>query len=163
MSIPEPWLAQPDTNITAAVHRTVHAVGALIQALGEGTHTLHAVSESTDAPYVQAEADLCIGIRPANLAILDRRAFDALFALLVFALEGSTRGTVLIATSAAAPRPRACGWTLRDRWLHPMDTAELRQAVTPCPGNTTAVERDAYQAPALQAPDTDADEEYRHG
>ncbi|MFJ5779722.1 hypothetical protein [Streptomyces sp. NPDC093094] len=158
MSIPDPWHAQPDTDILAAVHRTVHAVSALIQALGEGTHTLHAIGEHNDTAFAQAEADLCIGACPTDLAILDQHALDALFALLVFALEGCTRHTVLVATSAAAPQPRACGWTIRDRWLHPMNTTALTQALIPCPHDGPALQPDAYQAPVLPPPpDTDED------
>ncbi|MEE1672220.1 hypothetical protein RCR19_43235 (plasmid) [Streptomyces sp. WAC07094] len=49
-------------------------------------------------------------------------------------LEGSTvRSAVMVATTAAEPHPRAYDWTARSGWLHPMDTAELRQAVIPCP------------------------------
>ncbi|MEW2466170.1 MULTISPECIES: hypothetical protein [unclassified Streptomyces] len=51
------------------------------------------------------------------------------------ALEGSTvPSAVLLATTAAEPHPRAYGWTVWSDRLHPMDTAELRQAVIPCPG-----------------------------
>ncbi|MFC9083923.1 hypothetical protein ACFTY7_44590 [Streptomyces sp. NPDC057062] len=63
-------------------------------------------------------------------------------------LEGSTvRSAVMVATTAAEPRPRACGWTVRSGWLHPMDTAELRQAVIPRPG-VRAIEREVHTAPA---------------
>ncbi|WP_327591439.1 hypothetical protein [Streptomyces chartreusis] len=86
--------------------------------------------------------------------------------LLVFALEGSTmRTAVLVATTAAEPGPRACGWAVREGWLHPMDTAALQAAalqaaVLPCPG-VPAVAREVYPAPALpELPD--ADEECPH-
>ncbi|MFF0206238.1 hypothetical protein [Streptomyces sp. NPDC005017] len=158
MSTPDPWLTQPDTNITTAVHRTMHAIGALAEALGDGTHTLHIASERTDDTFVRAQADPCTGPRPANLAILDTQAFNTLPALLVFALEGSTiRSTVLVATSAAEPRPRARARarararTIRDRWLHPMNTDALAQALNPCPGHSPAVQRDIYPTPALEA------------
>ncbi|MFE1444650.1 hypothetical protein [Streptomyces sp. NPDC058739] len=155
MTIPHPWHTQPDTNATAAAYHTTAAIRALAEALDDGTHTLHAPSQHDSDTFLRAEADLCIGPRPTDLAVLDTHAFNALPALLVFALEDSTtRSTVLVATSAAEPRPRTCGWTIRDRWLHPMNTDALAQALNPCPGNATAVERDAYQAPSLQAPDT---------
>ncbi|GAA3785813.1 hypothetical protein GCM10022206_27210 [Streptomyces chiangmaiensis] len=61
--------------------------------------------------------------------------FNTLRALLVV-LEGSTaRSAVLVVTTAAEPHPRACGWTVRNGWLHPMDTADLQQAVIPSPGS----------------------------
>ena len=86
------------------------------------------------------------------MAILDEADYRVLDMMLVFALEGSTISrAVLIATTAAEPRPRACGWTVRDGWLHPMDTADLRAAVAPCPGSS-AVDREVYPAPVLVKP-----------
>ncbi|MEU8952494.1 hypothetical protein [Streptomyces sp. NPDC048489] len=80
------------------------------------------------------------------------RALDALAVLLVFALEGSTAtGATLIATTITTPRPRVCGWTVRDGWLHPMETGLLEVALIPCPG-TEAKDRDVYTAPPLIKP-----------
>ncbi|MCX4862444.1 hypothetical protein [Streptomyces canus] len=94
---------------------------------------------------------------PVRLAVLDEDEFCALRMLLVFALEGSTiRSAVLIATTAAEPHPRACGWSVRDGWLHPMDPHDLQAAVIPCP-DVLAVEREVYDAPVLLL--LDADEE----
>jgi len=73
----------------------------------------------------------------------------------VFVLKGSTvRSAVIVATTAAEPHPRACGWTVPSGWLHPMDTAELRQAIIPSPG-VRAEEREVHTAPALPLPGSD--------
>ncbi|MEU6511058.1 hypothetical protein [Streptomyces sp. NPDC046942] len=152
-----PELTRPDdAAITAAMSCTLNAIAALLPALGDGEHTLNLVAERTDDSFVRGQADLSIGTAPARLGILDEDDYCRLRTLLVFALEGSTvRHAVLVATTAAEPHPRACGWTVRDGWLHPMDTAELQQAVIPCPG-VPAVSREVYPAPALaQFPDTD--------
>ncbi|KUJ58387.1 hypothetical protein ADL25_03540 [Streptomyces sp. NRRL F-5122] len=148
-----PELTRPDdTAISAAMRRTLTALALLVQALGDGEHTLNLVAARTDDTIVRGQADLSVGTDPMRLAVLDEDDFDKLRALLVFVLEGSTvRSAVLVATTAAEPRPRACGWTARSGWLHPMDTAELRQAVSPCPG-VPAVEREVYAAPVLSLP-----------
>ncbi|WP_455362331.1 hypothetical protein [Streptomyces sp. SYSU K21746] len=151
-----PELRRPDdAAIAAAMSRTLTALAALIQALGDGEHTINLVAERTDDAFVRSQADLSVGTAPLRLAVLDEDDFCALRALLVFALEGSTvRHAVLVATTAA-PNPRACGWTVRNGWLHPMDTAELQQTVIPCP-DFSAVLREVYNAPVLpQIPDTD--------
>ncbi|MGW0094894.1 hypothetical protein ACWDWS_38835 [Streptomyces sp. NPDC003328] len=151
-----PELTCPDdAAIAAAMRRTLTALALLVQALGDGEHTINLVAERTDDTFVSAEADLSVGSDPLRLAVLDEDDFDKLRTLLVFVLEGSTvRSAVLVATTAAEPRPRACGWTVRSGWLHPMDTADLRQAVIPCPG-VPAVDRQVYAAPVLPLPDTD--------
>ncbi|MEU4497592.1 hypothetical protein AB0F96_30200 [Streptomyces sp. NPDC023998] len=114
------------------------------------------MAERTDDAFVTGQTDLSIGTEPVRLAVLDEDEFCALRALLVFALEGSTmRSAVLVATTAAEPNPRACGWTVGNGGLHPMDTAELHAAVIPCP-DVSAVLREVYPAPVLpQIPDTD--------
>jgi hypothetical protein len=135
--------------------RTLTALAALVQALGDGEHTINLVAARTDDTFVRAQADLSVGTDPLHLAVLDEDDFDALRALLVFVLEGSTvRHAVLVATTAAEPIPRACGWSVRSGWLHPMDTAELQQAVIPCP-DAPAIRREVYAAPVLSLPDTD--------
>ncbi|MGW4951456.1 hypothetical protein [Streptomyces parvulus] len=151
-----PELARPgDDAITAAMNRTLNALSAVVQALGDGVHTLNLVGLRTDDAFVTGRSDLSISTNPPlSLAALDEDEFYALRALLVFALEGSTmRSAVLVATTAAEPSPRACGWAIRDGWLHPMDTAALRKAVIPSPG-ASGIRRDVYPAPALtQLPD----------
>lgn len=161
-----PELTHPgDAAIEAAMSRTLTALTAVFGALGDGEHTLNLVAERTDDAFVAGRTDLSIGLEPIRLAVLDEDAFCALRALLVFALEGSTmRSAVLVATTATEPNPRACGWSVRDGWLHPMDTAELQEAVIPCP-DVAAVTREVYPAPVLlQLPDSepDADEEAPH-
>ncbi|MFC8434893.1 hypothetical protein [Streptomyces sp. NPDC057253] len=152
-----PELTHPgDDAITAAMSRTLTALSAVFQALGDGEHTLNLVGERTDNAFVTGRSDLSIGMEPLRLALVDEDEFCALRMLLVFALEGSTmRSAVLVATTAAEPSPRACGWSVRDGWLHPMDTDDLQAAVTPCP-DLMAVEREVYPAPVLiQLPDSD--------
>ena len=153
-----PELAHPgDDAIAAAMSRTLTALSAVVQALGDGEHTLNLVAERTDDAFVTGRTDLSVGIDPVRLAVLDEDEFCALRMLLVFALEGSTiRSAVLIATTAAEPNPRACGWSVRDGWLHPMDPDDLQAAVIPCP-DVLAVEREVYDAPVLLL--LDADEE----
>lgn len=153
-----PELAHPgDDAIAAAMSRTLTALSAVVQALGDGEHTLNLVAERTDDAFVTGRTDLSVGIDPVRLAVLDEDEFCALRMLLVFALEGSTiRSAVLIATTAAEPYPRACGWSVRDGWLHPMDPDDLQAAVIPCP-DVLAVEREVYDAPVLLL--LDADEE----
>ncbi|WP_405576093.1 hypothetical protein [Streptomyces sp. NBC_01092] len=152
-----PELTHPgDDAIAAAMSRTLTALTAVFQALGDGEHTLNLVAERTDDAFLTGRTDLSIGTEPIRLAVLDEDEFCALRALLVFALEGSTmRSAVLVATTAAEPNPRACGWTVHDGWLHPMDAADLQLAVIPR-RDVPAVLRKVYPAPVLpQLPDTD--------
>lgn len=152
-----PELTHPaDDAIAAAMSRTLTALSAVFQALGDGEHPLNLIAERTDHAFVTSRCDLSIGMEPLRLAVLDEDAFCALRMLLVFALEASTmRSAVLIATTAAEPTPRACGWAVRDGWLHPLDTDGLQAAVAPCPDGA-AVEREVYPAPVLlQLPDSD--------
>lgn len=144
-----PQLMRPDNAaIAAAMTHTLTALAGVFHALGGGEHTLNLVVERADGTCVTGRADLSVSTAPLRLAVL-KDEFDTLRMLLVFALEGSTvRNAVLIATTAAEPNPRACGWSVRSGWLHPTDTAALQEAVTPCPG-VPAVRRDAYRAPAL--------------
>ncbi|CAL9670471.1 hypothetical protein SUDANB15_07367 (plasmid) [Streptomyces sp. enrichment culture] len=158
-----PQLVRPDdAAIAAAMSRALTALALVILALGDGEHTVNLVAERTDDTCVRGQADLSVGTGPVRLSVLDEDNYAVLRTLLVFALEGSTvRSAVLVATTAAEPRPRACAWTVRGGWLHPMDPADLQQAVTPCPG-VPAVRREIYRAPALPQPH-DSDEETRHG
>ncbi|GHB77523.1 hypothetical protein GCM10010377_79720 [Streptomyces viridiviolaceus] len=145
-----PELVRPDDAVIAAAARcTLRALATLFQTLGDGEHTLNLVIDRTDDVMIPARADVSVGNAPVRLAVLDEDEFQALCTLVTFALEGSTvRRAVLVATTAAEPQPRACGWTVRDGWLHPMDAAELRRAVIPCPG-VNAVHRQVYTAPVL--------------
>ncbi|MFE8018271.1 hypothetical protein ACFU3O_36770 [Streptomyces antibioticus] len=154
-----PELTHPgDATITAAMSRTLTALAAVFQALGDGEHTLSLAAQRTDAALVTARADHSTGTQQLRLAVLDAAEFCALRTQLMFAMEGSTmRSAVLIATTAAEPSPRACGWTVRNGWLHPMDTAALQHAVIPCPG-VSAVPREVYTAPVLPFPETDEEE-----
>ncbi|MEU1450048.1 hypothetical protein [Streptomyces mirabilis] len=158
-----PKLTRPDEASTeAAMNRTLDALAAVFQALGAGEHTLSIASTRTDGAHLSRSADLSLATDPVRMAVLNEDAYAALAMLLVFALEGGTvTGAALMATTAAEPRPRAYCWTVRDGWLHPMDTADVRAAVTPCPGSS-AVDREVYPAPALIQP-TGMDEENDRG
>ncbi|MDA5147438.1 hypothetical protein PEM37_38690 [Streptomyces sp. AD681] len=153
-----PELTHPgDDAITAAMNRSLTALSAVVQALGDGVHTLNLVGLRTDHAFVTGRSDFSISTNPPlRLSALDEDEFYALRALLVFALEGSTmRSAVLVATTAAEPSPRACGWSIRDGWLHPMDTAALQESVIPSPG-ASGIRREVYPAPALiQFPDSE--------
>ncbi|MGP4089575.1 hypothetical protein, partial [Streptomyces sp. KR55] len=86
-----PELIRPDdAAIAAAMSRTLTALAALVQALGDGEHTINLVVDRTDDRFVRSQADLSVGTAPLRLAVLDEDDFDALRTLLVFALEGST-------------------------------------------------------------------------
>ncbi|MET8292197.1 hypothetical protein ABZV80_44950 [Streptomyces sp. NPDC005132] len=157
-----PELICPDEASTeAAMARTLDALAAVFQALGPGEHTLSIASTRTDGAQLSHTADLSLATDPVRMAVLDEDDYAALAMLLVFALEGSTvTAAALIATTAAEPRPRACGWTVREGWLRPMDTAGLQAVVTPCPGSS-AVNREVYPAPVLINPSGAATESDR--
>ncbi|GAA1042121.1 hypothetical protein GCM10009566_42170 [Streptomyces murinus] len=154
-----PEITHPgDDAIAAAMSRTLTALSAVFQALGDGEHTLSFVAERTDNAFVTGRTDLSIGMAPLRLAVLDEDEFCALRMLLVFALEGSTmRSAVLIATTAASPNPRVCGWSVRDGWLQPMDTAELQKTVTSLPRDDAAPHVVCH-APVLRHPHETAKE-----
>ncbi|WP_406723380.1 hypothetical protein WJ438_00025 [Streptomyces sp. GD-15H] len=158
-----PELVRPDdVAIAAAARRALSALAAVFEALGNGEHTLNFAVEQTNDALVSGRADVSVGTAPERLAVLDEDDFAALCTLVTFALEGSTvRRAVLVATTAAEPNPRACGWTVRGGWLHPMDTAELQLAVRPYPGFPN-VHREVYSAPVLPQ-NADTDKEYPHG
>ncbi|GGV52315.1 hypothetical protein [Streptomyces spectabilis] len=145
-----PEFALPDASaIDAAVGRALSALADLFTALSVGEHSVSLVVERTDGTILRCECDVSLGIGPLRVAVLDEAEFCALRALLVLALEGSTtRRAVLVATTAAEPLPRSCGWTVHDGWLHPMGADALQQAVMPCP-SASAVLLQAYDAPAL--------------
>ncbi|MFJ4895633.1 hypothetical protein ACIP5U_37410 [Streptomyces sp. NPDC088788] len=153
-----PGFTQPDQDATeAAMARTLDALAAVFKAIGPGERTLDIAIRRIDG------VPLCQSVKFSPTAdvqlsgILGADDFYTLAVLLVFALEGTTvTGATLIATTAAEPRPRTCGWSVRDGWLHPMDTAAVEVALTPCPGATDE-DHEIYTAPTL--PEPSADEE----
>lgn len=151
-------IGHDDAATAAAMRRALTAVAGMVLALGDGEHTINLVAERTDDTFARAQADLSVGTGPLRLAVLDEDEYCALGTLLVLALEGRTvRSAVLVATTAAEPHPRACGWTVHGGWLHPMDTAEIQQAVIPCPG-VPAVRWAVHHAPVLpQLPGIDVE------
>ncbi|MFE4824084.1 hypothetical protein ACFRFU_48640 [Streptomyces sp. NPDC056704] len=153
-----PELIRPDDAATAAaMSRAMNALTALLVALGEGSHQFNIVAERTNDTIVTAALSLSTGTSPLRVNHTEE-GYLRFFALLTFALEYSTiRRAVLVATTADEPFPRACGWTVRDGWLHPMDRRELQEALTPCP-DVTAPLRLAYPAPALYHPDEPTEE-----
>ncbi|MGV9705299.1 hypothetical protein [Streptomyces sp. NPDC003483] len=155
-------LHRPDPASTeAAMDRTLDALTAVFRALGPGEHTLDIALMRTDDLPLCHGAEFPSGADVELTGILGDDDYYTLAMLLVFALEGSTvTDATLIATTITEPCPRVCGWTVRDGWLHPMDTATLEAALTPCPG-TEADDRDVYAAPALPQPSADAKESAR--
>ncbi|MFE4703042.1 hypothetical protein ACFRIC_38800 [Streptomyces sp. NPDC056738] len=148
-----PGISRPDDAATqAAMERTLSALAAVFETIGPGHRTLDiAILRTDDVPLCQTvefspTADVQLS------GILGSDDFYTLAVFLVFALEGSTvTGATLIATTAAEPRPRTCGWTVRDGWLHPMDRTTLEVALMPCPG-VPAEDREIYAAPSLPEP-----------
>ncbi|WP_331740736.1 hypothetical protein OG613_47005 (plasmid) [Streptomyces sp. NBC_00015] len=155
-----PELIHPNESSTeAAMERSLEALAAVFQAVGPGEHTLSIALQRTDGVQLSHPADLSLATNPMRMAVLDPDDYYTLAMLLVFALEGSTvESAVLIATTAAEPRPGAFGWTVRGGWLHPMDTADVQAAFIPCPGSS-AVDREVYPAPVLIRPSSIEEED----
>ena len=149
----EPQATRSGDAVTAsAVARAVHVLAALLLALDEGSHQLSIVAERTNGTTVTADLSLSVGAAPLRVTHCAEEYLRFL-ALLTFALEYSTvRHAVLVATTADEPSPRACGWTVRAGWLHPMEARALQEAVRPCPGSTEPL-RLVYPAPTLHHPD----------
>ncbi|MEU6261464.1 hypothetical protein [Streptomyces sp. NPDC047043] len=149
-----------DAVTASAVGRAVHVLAALLLVLDEGSHQFSIVAERTNGTTVTADLSLSVGAAPLRVTHCAEEYLRFL-ALLTFALEYSAvRHAVLVATTADEPSPRACGWTVRAGWLHPMDTRELQEAVIPCPGSAEPL-RLVYPAPTLHRPD-EATEEHAH-
>ncbi|GGP80907.1 hypothetical protein [Streptomyces melanogenes] len=148
----EPKVTRTGEIVTAsAVGRAVHVLAALLLALDEGSHHLSIVAERTNGTTVSAELSLSVGAAPLRVTH-SATEYLRFLALVTFALEYCTvRHAVLVATTADEPAPRACGWTVRAGWLHPLGTRELREAAMPCPGVTAP--RLVYRAPVLHHPD----------
>ncbi|MFC8094709.1 hypothetical protein [Streptomyces sp. NPDC057301] len=68
----------------------------------------------------------------AGLVRVDHSAEEYMrfFTVLTFALEQSTVHDATLIAATSADRPRACGWEVREGWLHPIDPADLQRAVT---------------------------------
>lgn len=149
--MPETELPRPDNAATAsAMGRALHALTALLPALGEGSHELSINAERTDG--TEMSADLYVSVEPGSWRV-DHSAeeYVQFFVLLTFALEHSTvRDAVLVATTADAGI-RACGWDVRDGWLHPIAPAELHKAVMSFPADDTAPHVVCH-APVLHRP-----------
>lgn len=148
-----PGFIPPDKAATeAAMDRALDALAAVFEAIGPGERTLDiAIMRADGVPLCQA-VDFSPTANVKLSGILGDDDYYTLAVFLVFALEGSTvTGATLIATTAAEPRPRACGWSVRDGWLHPMNTATVEVALIPCPGVVTE-DREIYTAPTLPEP-----------
>lgn len=154
-----PELTRPDdAAIAAAMSRTLTVLAALIQALGDGEHTINLVAERTDDTFVRSQADLSVGTAPLRLAVLDEDDFDALRTLLVFALEGSTvRHAALVATTDAERNPRACGWTVPERVAAPHGPGRAPAGRHPVP------RRPRRTARGLRRPGPAPDPRHRRG
>ncbi|MEW1648439.1 hypothetical protein [Streptomyces sp. NPDC091219] len=153
----QPRLTRPEDAVTAsAMGRAVTVLSALLLTLGEGSHQLSVVAERTNDTIVTADLSLTLGMAPVRVNH-SKETYLRFLALLTFALEYSTvRRAVLVATTPDAPFLRACGWSVRDGWLHPMDANELQEAVTPC-SEVAATLRLVYPAPTLHHPDEPAE------
>ncbi|MCX4993399.1 hypothetical protein [Streptomyces sp. NBC_00568] len=151
-----PGFIQPDKDATeAAMDRALDALAAVFEAIGPGERTLEIAILRTDGMPLHQAVKFSPTADVKLSGILGADDFYTLAVFLVFALEGSTvTGATLIATTAAKPHPRACGWTVRAGWLHPMSTTDVEVALIPCPG-VTAEDRDIYTAPALPEPTAD--------
>lgn len=61
-----PELSYPGNDaVVAAMSRTLTALSAVFQALGDGEHTLNLVVERTDDTVVTGRTDLSIGMEPS--------------------------------------------------------------------------------------------------
>ena len=151
-----PGFHRPEPASTqAAMDRTLDALAAVFQALGPGEHTLDIALMRTDDVPMCHGVEFLPGADVELSGILGDDDYYTLAVLMVFALEGSTvTGATLIATTITEPRPRVCGWAVRDGWLLPMDTASLEVALIPCPG-IPAQDRAIYAAPVLPEPPAD--------
>ncbi|MET7746484.1 hypothetical protein [Streptomyces sp. NPDC005385] len=151
-----PGLTQPDKDATeAAMARALDALAAVFDAIGPGERTLDIAILTTDGVPLCQSVEFSATADVQLSGILGADDFYTLAVLLVFALEGSTvTGSTLIATTAAEPRPRTCGWTIHDGWLHPMTSTDVDVALIPCPG-VTGKDRDIYTAPELPEPAAD--------
>lgn len=149
-----PELIRPDdASIVAAMERTLIALAAVFSAIGPGQRTLDIAILRTDDAPLRRTAEFSPAGDVQLSGIVGEDDYYTLAMLLAFALEGSTvTGATLIATVAAEPHPRTCGWTVHDGWLHPMSTTDVEVALIPSIG---AEDRDIYTAPELPEPAAD--------
>ncbi|MFE1840753.1 hypothetical protein [Streptomyces sviceus] len=155
--MPDRQLLRPDNAATtSAMGRALHALTALLPALGEGSHELSINAERTDG--TEMSADLSVSVEPGTCHVEhSAEEYVQFFVLLTFALENSTiRDAVLVATTADAGI-RVCGWEVCDGWLHPMNTAELQKTVTSLPPDDAAPHV-VWHAPVLRRPQETAKE-----
>lgn len=85
-----PELPRPDNAATtSAMGHALHALTALLPALGEGSHELHINAERTDG--TEMNADPYVSIQPGNCRVEhSAEEYEQFFVLLTFALENST-------------------------------------------------------------------------
>ncbi|MEU6653404.1 hypothetical protein ABZ904_29205 [Streptomyces sp. NPDC046900] len=146
-----------DAVTASAVGRAANVLAALLLALGEGSHQLSIVAERANDTTATADLSLSVGAAPLRVTHCAKE-YVRFLALLTFALEYSAlRHAVLVATTADEPFARACGWTVRAGWLHPMEVRALQEAVIPCP-EVAGPRLLVYPAPALYHPDEPAEE-----
>ncbi|MFC8350825.1 hypothetical protein [Streptomyces sp. NPDC057280] len=148
----EPQLPRPgNAATTSAMGHALHALTALLPALGTGEHELALSAERTDG--TEMNADLTVSIEPGTCRVeSSAEQYVRFFVLLTFALENSTvADAVLIATIATNTGQRACGWDIRDGWLHPINPADLREALSPLPQDDAAP-FSVCHAPTLHRP-----------
>ncbi|MGW6954171.1 hypothetical protein [Streptomyces sp. PAN_FS17] len=128
MSEPQP--PRPAAPVPAsAMGRALHALTALFPALGEGSHELNLTADHRDDAVVTISLNVTV---TAESVRVDHPADEYMrfFTVLTFALEQSTVHDATLIAATSADRPRACGWEVRQGWLHPIDPADLQSAVT---------------------------------
>ncbi|WP_415940217.1 hypothetical protein [Streptomyces sp. 039-1] len=148
-----PELVRPDdASITEAMERTLLALAAVFKAIGPGQRALEIAMLRTDGASLRQTAEFSPTGNVQLSGILGEDDYYTLAMLLTFALEGSTViSATLIATVAAEPHPRTCGWTIRDGWLHPMSTTDVLVALSP---SVDAEDLNIHTAPELPKPNT---------
>ncbi|WP_338704381.1 hypothetical protein V2W30_41395 (plasmid) [Streptomyces sp. Q6] len=144
-----------DQALSAAQERAFDAYAKILRVLGNGTHHLSFAAQTVAGDYVVQKVTVTLRVGDGVELACRPADFTALQVALTVALEGSTvRGAVLIAHSeragAAGRHLVACGWRLRDGWLHGLDIADLAVSVRPCRGGDAppTVVRPAPELPA---------------
>ncbi|MFF0737712.1 hypothetical protein ACFYVK_39635 [Streptomyces chartreusis] len=150
--MPEPQHHRPPNPVPAsAMGRALHALTAVIPALGEGSHELNLTADRPDGTGIITE--LNVTVAPGSVHV-DRSAEEYMrfFTVLTFALEQSTVRDATLIAATSADRPRTCGWEVREGWLHPIDPADLRSAVTAHLTADEAASLVICSAPVLRRP-----------
>ncbi|GAA3592620.1 hypothetical protein [Streptomyces osmaniensis] len=148
----EPQLPRPSAPVPAsAMGRALHALTALFPALGEGSHELNLTADHRDGAVVAISLNVTV---TAESVCVDHPADEYMrfFTVLTFALEPSAVHDVTLIAATRADRPCVCGWEIREGWLHPIDAADVRSAVTAHLAPEEAASLVICSAPVLRRP-----------